>query len=140
MNSSLILRTATRFMLPLLLLFSLFLLLRGHNKPGGGFVGGLVGASAFTLYALSFGFRAAREALWIEPLRVIAAGLLVALAAGVLPLLLGNPLLAHRATWIYLTLPGYGDWEIGTTLLFDIGVYLVVFGVTLLIVLALAEE
>ena len=56
--TSLILRTATRFMLPLLLLFSVFLLTRGHNQPGGGFSGGLVAAAAYTLYALAFGVAA----------------------------------------------------------------------------------
>ena len=58
---SLILRTATRYLLPLLLLFSIFLLLRGHNEPGGGFVAGLVAATAFALYALSTNVAAARQ-------------------------------------------------------------------------------
>ena len=53
--TSLILRTATRFLMPLLLMFALFLFLRGHNAPGGGFVGGLVVAAAFVLYAIASG-------------------------------------------------------------------------------------
>lgn len=138
--TSLILRTATRFMLPLLLLFSIFLLLRGHNEPGGGFTGGLVGAAAFTLYALAFGVSAAREAVWIEPRSLIGAGLLVALGTGLLPLLAGYPLLTHRGFWANLPIPGFGTLELGTPLFFDLGVYLVVLGVTLTIVLPLAEE
>ncbi|HMN02746.1 MAG TPA: MnhB domain-containing protein, partial [Geobacter anodireducens] len=64
---SLFLATAVRLLLPLLLLFSLFLLLRGHNEPGGGFVGGLVAAAAFALHALAHGVAAARRVLRVEP-------------------------------------------------------------------------
>ena len=62
-----IFRTAARLLMPLLLLFSVFLLLRGHNEPGGGFVGGLVAAAAFALYAIAFGTRRARQALVVSP-------------------------------------------------------------------------
>ena len=65
--TSLILRTATRFLMPLLLLFALFLLFRGHNEPGGGFVGGLVVAAAFVLYAIAYGVDAGRRALLVDP-------------------------------------------------------------------------
>ncbi len=67
--TSLILSTATRYMLPLLLLFSIFLLLRGHNEPGGGFVGGLVAAAAFALYAIAFDVATARRTLGVETLK-----------------------------------------------------------------------
>ena len=81
--TSLILRTATRFLMPLLLLFALLLLFRGHNEPGGGFVGGLVVAGAFVLYAIAFGFDAGRRALLVDPSTLLGVGLLVALASGV---------------------------------------------------------
>ena len=61
--NSIILRTATRFMLPLLILFSIVVLLRGHNQPGGGFVGGLLATSAFALYAMAFGVPAMHRIL-----------------------------------------------------------------------------
>lgn len=138
--TSLILRTATRFMLPILLLFSIFLLLRGHNEPGGGFTGGLVCASAYTLYALAFGVPATRKALAVDPRFLIGIGLLVALATGLLPLLFNEPFLTHRGHWTKLTIPGFGSFDLGTPLIFDLGVYLVVLGVTLTIVLPLAEE
>ena len=64
---SLILSTATRYLLPLLLMFSIFLLLRGHNEPGGGFTGGLVAAAALVLYGLALGLRPARQLLGIDP-------------------------------------------------------------------------
>src|SRR3954471_7471749 len=95
--SSLILRTATRVLMPLLMLFALFLLLRGHNEPGGGFVGGLVVAAAFVLYAISAGVPASRRALLIEPSTLLSVGLLVALASAVPALLAGRPFMS--AVW-----------------------------------------
>lgn len=133
--TSLILRTATRLLLPLLLLFSIFLLLRGHNEPGGGFVGGLVAASGFILYGIAYDEAAARRALYARPRRLIATGLALALGSGLLALALGRPML----TGIWFSLPGTAV-EIGTPLIFDLGVYLAVLGVAVEIVLTLAEE
>jgi multicomponent Na+:H+ antiporter subunit B len=136
--NSLILRTATRFMLPLLLLFSVFLLLRGHNEPGGGFSGGLVAACAFVLYGFAFNVHEARRALPVEPRTLIGAGLLVAVVSGLLAPLAGRP--PMTGLWIKLPAPGWGEISLGTPLLFDLGVYLVVVGITLTIILSLAEE
>ena len=134
----LILPTAARLLLPLLLLFSVFLLLRGHNLPGGGFAAGLVAAAAFALYAIASDVPAARRALGVAPRALLGGGLLVALASGLLPVLGGRPFLT--GLWGYLSLPGIGRVDVGTPLLFDVGVYLVVVGMTLTIVLSLAEE
>ena len=136
--SSLILRAATRFMLPLLLLFSVFLLLRGHNSPGGGFSGALVAACAFVLYAIAFGVPQARRALGFDMRSLIGVGLLVALSSGLVGLLSGRPLMT--GLWIKARLLGMGELHIGTPLLFDLGVYLVVLGVSLEIILPLVEE
>jgi multicomponent Na+:H+ antiporter subunit B len=130
--TSLILHTATRMLMPLLLLFGLFLLLRGHNAPGGGFVGGLVVAAAYALYSFAFGVAAARRALLAAPSRLIGAGLLLALGSGLLPLVLGRAFLT--ALWLD------PDSGIGTPLLFDLGVFLVVIGVVLTMTFTLAEE
>jgi multicomponent Na+:H+ antiporter subunit B len=135
---SLILRTATRFLLALLLLFSLFLLLRGHNAPGGGFVGGLVAAAAFSLYAVAFDVAAARRLLRLEPRVLIGAGLLLAVASGLAGLLVARPFLT--SLWLPLALGGAEPTRLGTPLLFDLGVYFVVLGAALTILLALAEE
>jgi multicomponent Na+:H+ antiporter subunit B len=126
--SPLVLRVATRYLVPLILLFSLFLLWRGHHEPGGGFVGGLVAASAFVLLALSEGPQAARRALRFEPRVWMGAGLATALAAGLAGSAAGAPLLT-------------GLWlgKLGTPLVFDVGVYLVVAGVVLLVLLELEE-
>jgi multicomponent Na+:H+ antiporter subunit B len=136
--NSLILRTATRYLLPLLLLFSIFLLLRGHNEPGGGFVAGLVAAAAFALYSLAADVGAARRALQFDPHSLIGVGLLLALIMGVWPLLIGQSFLTGQ--WISLYLPGIGEFELGSSLFFDIGVFLVVLGVTLMIIFSLEEE
>lgn len=133
---SLILTTAARFLLPLMLLFSLFLLLRGHNEPGGGFIGGLVASTAFALYALAHDVNQARRTLRIDPHLLIAAGLLAALLSGLLSTAFGNSFLT--AIWIGPELPVLG--KAGTPLLFDTGVYLVVFGVMLTIIFSLAEK
>ena len=130
--TSLILRTAARMLMPLLLLFGLFLLLRGHNAPGGGFVGGLVVSAAYALHSFAFGVVAARRALLAAPSRLIGAGLLLALGSGLLPLALDRAFLT--ALWLD---PGIG---IGTPLLFDLGVFLVVIGVVLTMIFTLAEE
>lgn len=133
---SLILSTAARYLLPLLLLFSFFLLLRGHNSPGGGFIGGLVAAAAFALYAVANGAAEARKILSAEPRVLIGFGLSVALASGLLPLFLGLPFMT--GLWLPNELPALG--KIGTPVLFDLGVYFVVIGVTLLIIFSLMED
>lgn len=135
--NSIILRTAARFLITLLMLFSIFLLLRGHNEPGGGFVGGLVAAAAFILHALAYDVSATLVALRVAPRMLIGAGLLLAVGSGLLPLLLGDPFLT--AIWWEVPL-GAGVLDIGTPLIFDTGVYVTVLGVALTIMLALAEE
>jgi multicomponent Na+:H+ antiporter subunit B len=136
--SSLILRTATSLLLPLLALFSIFLLFRGHNHPGGGFSGGLMGAAAFALFTIGYGGDAARRLLRVHPHRLLGAGLLLAILSGVIAMLAGKPFLTGM--WIKVDLGGPELFEIGTPLLFDTGVYLVVVAVTLNIVFSLAEE
>jgi multicomponent Na+:H+ antiporter subunit B len=131
-----ILRSGARFLVPLMLLFSLFLLVRGHNEPGGGFVGGLVAATAFALVLLTEGRAAARRLLRWDPLAFVAGGLLVALLSGVLPLLRGPPFMT--GLWLEVPLPVVG--KIGSPVVFDAGVFLVVLGIVLSILFALAEE
>jgi multicomponent Na+:H+ antiporter subunit B len=135
--NSIILRTAARFLIALLMLFSIFLLLRGHNEPGGGFVGGLVAAAAYILHALAFDVSATLAALRVAPRMLIGTGLLLAVGSGLLPLLFDDPFLT--AIWWEVPL-GAGVLEIGTPLIFDTGVYGTVLGVARTIMLALAEE
>jgi multicomponent Na+:H+ antiporter subunit B len=136
--NSLILRTAVRALEPLLLLFSVFLLLAGHNEPGGGFVGGLVAASAFSLYALAHDADAARSLAGVDPRTLIGVGLLLAFVSAAAPALVAEPFLT--GLWGEVHLPGIGAVAVGTPLLFDAGVYLLVTGVALFIVLTLIED
>ncbi len=133
---SVILATATRVVFPLLLLFSVFLLFRGHNEPGGGFVGGLVAATAYALLALSGGVASARRVLPARPEVLIGTGLLAALASGLVGLAAGRPFMT--GLWRDVSLPVVG--KPGTPVLFDAGVYLTVLGVVLLILFTLQEE
>ena len=135
-TDSMILSTAARLILPLLLLFSIFLLLRGHYEPGGGFVGGLLAAAAFALYATAFGVDQTRDVLRIDPRVLIGAGVLLTAVSGMIAWLIGKPYLT--AVWLERSLPVLGT--VGTPLFFDIGVYFVVLGVALKIIFALAEE
>jgi multicomponent Na+:H+ antiporter subunit B len=134
---SLILRSAVRLLLPLLLLFSIFLLLRGHNEPGGGFSGGLVAAAAFALLTIATDVPTTRRTLRMSPRVFIGVGLLVAVASGAIGLIGGGAFLT--GLWAELPLPGGAKLAVGTPLLFDVGVYLVVIGVVLTIVLSLME-
>lgn len=132
--SSIIVRSTTRVLIALLVLFSIFLLLRGHNVPGGGFIGGLVGAAAFALYAMSYGAAAARYVLRFDPWFIVAVGLLTAVLSGLLSVFMGEPFLTGQ----WLTLP-VAKLKLGTPLLFDIGVYFVVIGVVLKMIFSLEE-
>jgi multicomponent Na+:H+ antiporter subunit B len=134
--NSVILATVSRLLTGLLLVFSVFLLLRGHNLPGGGFAGGLVAASAFVLHALANGFESARGLLVFSPRHIMGAGLVVAIVSGLAGMLAGRPFLT--GLWDQTPLPVVG--KLGTPLFFDVGVYLAVLGVTCLIVFSLGED
>ncbi|MGD8530003.1 MAG: Na+/H+ antiporter subunit B [Syntrophobacterales bacterium] len=133
---SLILQTASRYLMVLLVLLSVFILFRGHNEPGGGFVGGLLIAGAFALYALAYEAQAARRLLRFDPRTIIGVGLVTAVGSGLAAVLYGQPFLAGQ--WLPYSIPFLG--KLGTVFLFDLGVYLVVLGTTLLVLLTLQEE
>lgn len=132
----LIFKTATSFLLPLLLLFSIFILLRGHYLPGGGFVGGIIAAIAFVLHAFAFGLRNTRKLLRVSPMGLMPVGLGLAVFSAILPLFQGKPILT--GLWLNEPLPVVG--MIGSALLFDLGVYLVVLGVALTIIFTISES
>ena len=137
--NSVILLAGTRFLSGILLVFSLYMLLRGHNEPGGGFIGGLIGATGFVLYAIACGTQDARKALRVAPQDIAMVGLGLALMSGMFAALFGDALFTGQ--WLFL---GGSETEkglpISTVLVFDIGVYLVVFGAILALVFAMEEE
>lgn len=135
--NTLIFRTAAPFLTALMLLFSVFVLLRGHNEPGGGFIGGLIAASAFAIYGIACGVTAVRRAIVFHPLAIAGFGLLAATGAGFLSVFSGVPFMT--GLWIYPHLFGV-EVALSTVMLFDIGVYLVVVGAITSIALALEER
>ncbi len=120
---SLILSTATRFLLPIILLVSFFIFYRGHNEPGGGFIGGLLAATAFALLEKAAGIEIARRALWFHPIVLAGFGLGCALVAGIWGGLTEGVFL--QGMWPFYESLGL---PFGSIFLFDLGVYLVVLG------------
>lgn len=137
-SNDVILRTLSKAVIFIILTFSLFLLLSGHNEPGGGFIGGLLTASAFVLLTMSFGLRMMKDAFPFDFRKVTAAGLLVAFLTGIGSFPFGAPFLSH--TFDHFMLPLLGDTELATALLFDLGVYLTVVGITMTIILSIGRD
>lgn len=135
--NTLIFRTAAPFLTALMLLFSVFVLLRGHNEPGGGFIGGLIAASALAIYGIACGVTAVRRAIVFHPLAIAGFGLLAATVAGIVSAFAGVPFMT--GLWIYPHLFGV-EVPLSTVMLFDTGVYLVVVGAITSIALALEER
>jgi multicomponent Na+:H+ antiporter subunit B len=137
--NSIIFRTVSRLLMGLMLLFSLFLLWRGHNEPGGGFIGGLVAAAGLIVYGLADGPNSMRMILRVDPRSIALVGLLMAVIAGILPLFQGADFLT--GLWLFIgATPTDKGMALGTPLLFDIGVYLTVVGGVVGMVIAIEES
>lgn len=134
---TLILHVAARFLVPLQLLFSVFLLLRGHNEPGGGFIAGLVASGAFALYLFTFGAVVTRDLMRVDPRNLIGFGLLLGMISVFPAWFQGQAFLTSQ--WWPITLPGGNEIKLSTPLIFDIGVYFTVFGSVMLMLIALTE-
>ncbi len=135
--NTVIFRTFAPFVTALMLLFSVFVLLRGHNEPGGGFIGGLIAASGFAIYGIAFGVQAVRRALFFHPLSIAGAGLLLSTLSGLISAPFGMPFMT--GLWIYPEIFGV-EVPLATVMSFDVGVYLVVVGAITSIALALEER
>ena len=127
-----------RAMFPATVLLAAYLLLRGHNLPGGGFVAGLTLAVGVILQYMAGGTRWAEDRLAIQPLRWIAAGLLLAAATGAGAVLFGRAFLSSQLA--HLVLPLFGELHVSSAVLFDLGVFVLVVGATGLILIALAHQ
>lgn len=128
--NSYVLQIAARVIMPVMLFFSLLLLLRGHNLPGGGFAGGLTAGAAFVLLAFANGVEPTLRKIRISPSNLIAIGLLVCFASGVPGLISGEGF--FKGYWLHWDIPAIP--KPGTPLLFDFGVYLLVVGVVIAII------
>ncbi len=134
---TIILKTASNYLLPVLLLFSVFILLRGHYLPGGGFVGGLVAAIAFVLDAFANGLQNTKQVLKIHPGFFMPVGLLLAFLSAISPIVFAD-LPIMTGLWAHEPIPVLGT--IGSALFFDTGVYLVVIGASLTIIFTISES
>ncbi|HEX2276674.1 MAG: Na(+)/H(+) antiporter subunit B [Candidatus Tectomicrobia bacterium] len=138
MTGSLILTTVTRLVFFVVLLFSLYLLLRGHNSPGGGFIAGVMTALGILLQSIASDLHYVRLVFRVEPRVLAGVGLMTSLTTGLVPMLLGYPFLT--STFGHVHVPGLGEVEIASAFFFDLGVYFVVVGGSLLMMITLAEE
>jgi multicomponent Na+:H+ antiporter subunit B len=125
-------------MTPIILLVAIFLLIRGHDAPGGGFIAGLMAAMAFCLYTLAFGIEPVKEALHIAPKTLLGFGVLTALLSGMFSWFFDVPYLT--GIWAKLEVPQVGWLKVGTPSFFDVGVFFVVVGMVTSIVMELARE
>jgi multicomponent Na+:H+ antiporter subunit B len=135
--NTIIFRTIAPLIVATMLVFSVYVCLRGHNEPGGGFIGGLIAASAIAVLGMSSSASQARKALYFDPLSFAGFGVLLAGASGVLSIFNGNPFMT--SIWLYLDI-GDSVVPLSTPLVFDIGVYLVVFGTIASIALGLESN
>jgi multisubunit Na+/H+ antiporter MnhB subunit len=138
MMPSLILKTATRLLVGLILTFSVYLLMRGHNATGGGFAAALVAGTGFALFAIAEGPAVVRGAIRIAPQMIVMSGLSLALVSGLVALVMGRPF--FTGIWWTLKSRATTALAIGTPLVFDIGVFLAVLGTIITLILALEEN
>jgi multicomponent Na+:H+ antiporter subunit B len=137
-TNDLILKTTTNIIVFIILAFSFKLFLAGHNMPGGGFIGGLMTSGAFILMYVTYGVGPMKKVLRVSYTFLIGLGLLVAVATGLGSFIFNVPFLSQTDGYFYL--PILGKTHLATAVLFDIGVYLTVIGVTMTIILSIAED
>ena len=135
--NTVIFRTIAPLIVATMLVFSIYVCLRGHNEPGGGFIGGLIAASAIAVLGMASSAAQARKALYFDPLSIAGFGVLLAGLTGLVSVFNDNPFMT--SIWLYLEL-GEATVPLSTPLLFDIGVYLVVFGTISSIALGLESN
>jgi multicomponent Na+:H+ antiporter subunit B len=135
--NTVIFRTIAPGLSAIMIVFSVFVLLRGHNAPGGGFIGGLIAASAVAIYGIAAGVAEVRKALVVHPITLAGFGVFLAGTSGLLSLGFKVPFL--RALWAIFTL-GRTEVALSTPMMFDTGVYFVVLGALAAVALALEED
>jgi multicomponent Na+:H+ antiporter subunit A len=134
---SMIFEQVTRMIFHSTLLVSVYVMLRGHNAPGGGFAGGLIAGAAFVFRVLAGGAERPAAAR-LSPVVLIATGMLLAIGDGLAPLLVGNEFLESGI--VHVDVPGIGDVKLVTAAIFDLGVYVLVIGVVILVLSHLAAR
>ncbi len=136
-TNDVIFQTATKVIVFIIILYSLHLFFSGHYTPGGGFIGGLMTAGALVLLLLAFDIKTVVNTLPLDYIKLTATGLLIAVLTGIGSFFFKVPFLTH--TFSYVELPFLGETALATAVLFDLGVYLVVIGVTMTIIQTIGE-
>jgi len=132
-----ILRTFTRLMMPLMIMVAVYIFLRGHNLPGGGFIAGLIASVALIVMYLSNGIEWTQKRLAVDMHLVIGFGLLIATATGLVAMGFGYPFLTSAFSHIHW--PIVGEFELASAIAFDLGVFLVVVGATVMSLVQLGK-
>lgn len=137
--NNVILQTVAKGISFIILAYSIYLFFSGHNHPGGGFIGGLVTSSALVLLYLAFDAKTMNETFPVNYIKMTATGLFIAVLTGIGSFFYDMPFLSHAFGYFDLPLLGE-DVELATAVLFDLGVYLTVVGITMTIILSIGED
>ncbi|MGQ4665351.1 Na(+)/H(+) antiporter subunit B [Metabacillus halosaccharovorans] len=133
-----ILHSVTKIAVVIILTFSIDLFFAGHHNPGGGFIGGLSMAAALTLLFISFDIESVQANLPVDFTKLAAVGVLIAVFVGIGGMLFSQPFLFQA--FDYFNLPIFGETELATAVLFDIGVALAVIGTAVTIIMTISED
>ena len=133
-----ILRTVTTVVVFIILTLATYLFFSGHDAPGGGFIGGLVLASAFVLLLLSFDIETVQKGIPIDFKQLAAAGVIIVLISGFASVIFGQPFL--NQVFFEFTVPFYGHIKWTSATIFEIGVAMTVIGVVVTIILSISED
>lgn len=133
-----ILRAVTKVVVFIILTLAVFLFLAGHNNPGGGFIGGLVLASAFVLLCLAFDIETIKKGIPFDFKLIAALGAFIAVSSGVGSVVFGASFLSQAFS--YFDLPVFGRTELATVTIFEAGVALAVVGVVVTIISSISED
>jgi multicomponent Na+:H+ antiporter subunit B len=134
---NIILEKIVSLFLKVMLIFALYLLVRGHNNPGGGFIAAIIASTGFVFYAIIYGTKKVEKMLRLSTHQWMGIGLLLVLISTLLPLFFSKEI--QTGLWIPSDFPVLGMLSLGTPLLFDTGVFVTVSGVILTIILSIME-
>lgn len=133
-----ILQTATKIFVFIIMTFSIYILFAGHHNPGGGFIGGLITASALVLLYIAFDLQSVRDVIPFDFKKLAATGVIVSVLTGTASFLFDVPFLSQSFT--YVDLPFLGKTELASAVIFDLGVYMTVVGTTMTIITSISED
>ncbi|HEY2494024.1 MAG TPA: Na(+)/H(+) antiporter subunit B [Paenibacillus sp.] len=132
------LQTSTKILVFIIMTFSIYILFAGHHNPGGGFIGGLITASALVLLYITFDLQTVRDIIPVDFNQLAATGVIVSVLTGTASFLFDVPFLTQ--TFTYVDLPLLGKTELASAVIFDLGVYMTVIGTTMTIITSISED